>query len=67
VVREVEAEFAAYYQALAANDIAVLNRFFFDSPDTIRYGNAEVLYGYERSRPIDPPLPRRLRQTLNAR
>jgi hypothetical protein len=47
VVREVEAEFAAYYRALAANDIAVLNRFFFDSPDTIRYGNAEVLYGYE--------------------
>jgi Protein of unknown function (DUF3225) len=47
VVREVEAEFAAYYRALAANDVAALNGFFFDSPVTIRYGNAEVLYGYE--------------------
>src|SRR5262249_38122051 len=45
VVKEVEAEFAAYYLALAANDVAALNRFFFDSPHTIRYGNAEVLYG----------------------
>ena len=46
VVKEVEAEFAAYYRALAANDVAALNRFFFDSPVTIRYGNAEVLYGH---------------------
>lgn len=46
VVKGVEAEFAAYYRALAANDVAALNGFFFDSPATIRYGNAEVLYGY---------------------
>jgi len=46
VIKEIEAEFAAYYRALAANDVAALNRFFFDSPHTIRYGNAEVLYGY---------------------
>ena len=45
IVKEVEAEFAAYYRALAANDVAALNGFFFDSPLTIRYGNAEVLYG----------------------
>jgi hypothetical protein len=45
VVKEVEAEFAAYYRALAANDVAALSGFFFDSPVTIRYGNAEVLYG----------------------
>ena len=47
VVKEVEAQFTAYYRALAANDVAALNRFFFDSPHTIRYGNAEVLYGYD--------------------
>jgi hypothetical protein len=41
VTKEVEAKFAAYY------DVAALNRFFFDSPHTIRYGNAEVLYGYD--------------------
>jgi Protein of unknown function (DUF3225) len=46
VVKEVEAEFAAYYRALAANDVAALNGFFYDSPVTVRYGNAEVLYGY---------------------
>jgi ketosteroid isomerase-like protein len=62
VVKEVEAEFAAYYRALAANDVAALNRFFFESPVTVRYGNAEVLYGYEdiaayRSTVTAPPVP----------
>jgi len=46
VVREIEAEFAGYDRALASNDVAALNGFFFDSPFTIRYGNAENLYGY---------------------
>jgi Protein of unknown function (DUF3225) len=46
VVREVEAAFTAYYRALNANDVAAINGFFFDSPLTIRYGNAEILYGY---------------------
>jgi ketosteroid isomerase-like protein len=45
-IREIEAAFAAYDRALAANDIATLNGFFHDSPATIRYGNAESLYGY---------------------
>jgi Protein of unknown function (DUF3225) len=47
VVKEVETEFAAYYRALLANDVAALNDFFFESPVTIRYGNEEVLYGHE--------------------
>jgi hypothetical protein len=47
VVKEVEAAFAAYYQALTKNDVAALNEFFFDSPYTVRYGNAEMLYGYD--------------------
>lgn len=46
VVREVEAEFAAYDRALVTNDVLALNEFFYDSPFTVRYGNAENLYGY---------------------
>jgi hypothetical protein len=40
VVEEITAEFAAYDRALGANDVAALNRFFFDSPFTIRYWGA---------------------------
>lgn len=46
VVREVEAEFARYDQALASNNVEALNGFFFDSPHTVRFGNAENLYGF---------------------
>jgi hypothetical protein len=46
VVREIEAEFAGYDRALASNDVAALNGFFFESPFTIRYGIAENLYGH---------------------
>lgn len=40
----------AYEKALAANDIAALGRFFWDSPDVTRYGVAEQLYGAEAIR-----------------
>lgn len=43
---EVRAAFDRYEAALNDNDVAVLNELFFDSPDTIRYGPAEVLYGH---------------------
>jgi hypothetical protein len=43
---EVEAQFAAYERALTTNDVAALDGFFLDSPETIRYGGAENLYGY---------------------
>jgi ketosteroid isomerase-like protein len=46
VVREIEAQFAAYDEALAKNDVAALGNFFFESPTTVRYGNAENLYGH---------------------
>lgn len=46
VVKEIEAEFAGYDEALRTNDVAALNRYFFDSPTTTRFGNAENLYGY---------------------
>jgi ketosteroid isomerase-like protein len=46
IVKEIEAEFAGYDEALRTNDVAALNRYFFDSPVTVRFGNAENLYGY---------------------
>lgn len=43
---EVTAAFHRYEAALNANDVDVLNELFLDSPETIRYGPAEVLYGH---------------------
>jgi hypothetical protein len=47
---EVEAEFAAYEQALVNNDVAALDNFFVDSEHAIRYGGAENLYGIDAIR-----------------
>ena len=47
IVKEIEAAFAGYDEALRTNDVAALNRYFFDSPTTTRFGNAENLYGYD--------------------
>ena len=47
IVREVAAAFAGYDRALQANDVAALNRYFWNSPLAIRYGNAENLYGID--------------------
>lgn len=46
VKAEVEAAFAEYERALVTNDVATLDRLFFDRATTIRYGIAENLYGY---------------------
>ena len=46
VVREVEQAFWRYEQALVTNDVATLGALFRDDPRTIRYGGAEILYGY---------------------
>jgi hypothetical protein len=46
VVAEVRAAFDRYEKALNDNDVAVLNSTFRDDPRTIRYGGAEILYGY---------------------
>ena len=45
VKAEVEAQFMRYEKALNENDLAVLDELFWDSPQTIRYGIAENLYG----------------------
>jgi hypothetical protein len=50
VVAEVEAAFAAYEQALVANDVPKLEALFRDDPRTIRYGIAENLYGMDAIR-----------------
>ena len=50
VVAEVTAAFARYEQALVANDIAVLDELFWDSPHTVRYGATENLYGWQAIR-----------------
>jgi len=47
---EVKAVFRRYEQALVTNDVAVLDELFFDSPQTIRFGVTENLYGYDQIR-----------------
>ena len=42
---EMEAVFAEYERALVENDVETLDRLFWESPHTIRYGGAENLYG----------------------
>jgi hypothetical protein len=42
---EVEAAFARYEAALIGNNVADLNELFWRSPNTIRYGIGENLYG----------------------
>ncbi len=45
IVAEVEAAFARYEAALTGNDVAALDALFWDSPQVIRYGGGENLYG----------------------
>jgi hypothetical protein len=47
VVAEVTAAFERYEQALVSNDVATLNAIFRADGRTIRYGSAEILYGYD--------------------
>ena len=47
VVAEVVAAFARYEEALVTNDVATLDRLFWQDSRTIRYGGGENLYGYE--------------------
>lgn len=69
VVVEVRAAFERYERALVANDVAVLDKLFWKSPHTLRYGVAENLYGYDAIadfRASRPPmnLSRRLMNTV---
>ena len=62
VVAEVRAAYDRYNQAVNSGNIAILNSTFRDDPRTIRYGQAENLYGHKEiegfranARPLDPP------------
>ena len=47
ILVEVKSAFARYEAALLANDVEILNGFFWRAPYTLRFGTAENLYGYE--------------------
>ncbi|MGA2891931.1 MAG: oxalurate catabolism protein HpxZ [Xanthobacteraceae bacterium] len=47
VLAEVTAAFQRYERALVANDVEVLDALFWNNPNTLRFGVAENLYGYE--------------------
>jgi hypothetical protein len=50
IVAEMEAAFAEYEAALTANHVGTLDAIFWDSPQVIRYGVAENLYGADAVR-----------------
>ena len=56
-VAELTAAFDAYEVALVGNDVATLDRLFWASPEVVRYGPREALYGrdeiltFRRARP----------------
>lgn len=70
VVDEVRGVFARYEAALIANDVAVLDELFWDSPLTVRFGLAEVHYGaaairaYRQAFRPPPNMPRELRNLV---
>ena len=62
IVAEVKAAYDRYNDAVNSGNIAILNSTFRDDPRTIRYGQAENLYGYKEiegfraaARPLNPP------------
>ncbi|TDV19393.1 oxalurate catabolism protein HpxZ [Paraburkholderia caballeronis] len=68
VLAEVNAAFDAYEQALVTNDVAMLDMLFLDSPDTLRYGATENLYGYDAIRAFRAARPSKgLARTVTAR
>jgi hypothetical protein len=47
VVAEVTAAFQRYERALVVNDVEVLDSLFWNNANTLRFGIAENLYGYD--------------------
>jgi hypothetical protein len=69
IVAEVTSAFEEYERALVANDLDTMNALFWDAPETVRYGIAEVQHGGEAIRawraataPVPPS--RRLHRTV---
>ena len=68
IVAEVKAAHERYERALVSNNDAVLGQSFRNDPRTVRYGNAENLYGYPEIEAYRAnstgPGPRRLDKTV---
>jgi ketosteroid isomerase-like protein len=47
VLREAQAAFESYEQALRANDLARLDDFFWRDPRVVRYGVADIQHGFD--------------------
>ena len=47
IVHEVTVQFARYEDALVNNKTDVLDKLFWNSPQTLRYGATENLYGFD--------------------
>jgi len=69
VINEVRAAFVEYERALVANDIEAMNALFWEAPETVRYGIAEIQHGgdairqwRETCKPV--PASRRLHRTV---
>ncbi|HXZ06925.1 MAG TPA: oxalurate catabolism protein HpxZ [Paraburkholderia sp.] len=45
IVAEVSAAFVAYERALVDNDVETMNALFWHTPETVRYGIAEIQHG----------------------
>jgi hypothetical protein len=65
IVAEVRASFDGYNAAIEKGDATALNGYFWNAPNTVRFGHAEHLFGYEaistyRSGQWKPGAPRRL-------
>jgi hypothetical protein len=60
VVAEVGAAFAGYEEALAAGDVERIVGYFWEAPQTVRFGIADHQHGIEEQRAwrcAQPPLP----------
>lgn len=50
IVAEIEQAFAAYERALMENDLAAMDALFWDSPQVVRIGPGQNLYGIDAIR-----------------
>jgi hypothetical protein len=50
IVAQVHAAFIGYERALVDNDVAAMNALFWHTPETVRYGIAEIQHGGEAIR-----------------
>jgi len=69
IVAQVEAAFKAYERALVENDIVTMNALFWNAPETVRYGIAEIQHGGDairrwREHCVPVPATRRLHRTV---